>query len=705
MPFLIQEKLNEIKSSVINNQISVVSCPHSTGKTICIPNYMTSIYSCVYCVVSNSTIAKSMYLYEIANSESTKSCQNKYKKTGKSQYNKFGYAYNDTIAYTNSTRLIYCTYNYLIHLFKKMIGQIKSNTNYKIDWPCDLIIFDEYQLRYKEMDTCFAFWLYIYKLLSYGSKLLILNSESVINKSFYDNISNTCNLNISLLKYNLTHPKISIIYDEYTDKFNANSIERYTRCVNHVMSTYTMIGGNYLIFLPTYREIVRVKSILIDRLRSTFNYIELDGSVTDGYKPRGRTIWLASKIPETCISLHNITIVIDSLTNHMQNITWDGGSKFEIGFISRDISLARSMYASSRYIVLASSKSYELMCHSFPTELNRLCMYKDIINLMNMNINPNDFYKCFVDNDKICTTIDRLTLVGCIDMGKMQPTPMANFISAFPVGLRRSTMIYYLYKWADTNIYLHLLVISTIEFYSKNIMYLPKFKDRHNFQSYLVSNNSNIKNFCTKYEGYTDIDTIYKIWLDILSCVDIFNTKLLNKYCKRNMLNISVIMESQKLFIKCLNIYETITNSHLTSKTDGIDTMQLNSTFYRLANIAYSDCELTLTGIRGRYVVTCQNINCTINQHSIHELNLSKYLNQTESDSKLYAIMRTTHLPDITGKTIQPTIKLIHALSPNDTSSLISIFSSDMDIPSMDEYYDECEPDNEIDLFLNEIPD
>ena len=318
--------------------------------------------------------------------------------------------------------------------------------------------------------------------------------------------------------------------------------------------------------------------------------------------------------------------------------------------------------------------------------------------------NPKDILEAIIPKQQLDMYLKQLTKLGFIQKldRKYTVTNMGNFCEEFPLSERSASMLYHLHKMRYTNksnkdkldnksnkdklddnkmsvesLFLHLAVICTIDTYDTHgagIFYWPQKKTDEDIIIHSTKMDDAIKKFEDNFAGYSDIDTIFNVWIRICTTINPFYLTNMRQFCNTYSLNFHKLKLIIDLLKKCitigntqpinLNIYCNFQKFHVP------DLHQLSRTFYSLLELTYQDFETTITKAHnGKFVANCNNDlldKYQIDIKSIHKMELGNDLN------KVYYTVCHTECQTNKGKI--KIINVLHAL-PNECESEEDSFS------------------------------
>jgi HrpA-like RNA helicase len=670
-------KFDEISNTVSNCMITVIYSNNCTGKTIGVPYCLSNnlqLKGNIFCSVPTIAATISSYYYQ--------------SKLFDKLNNSVGFAYNDKINHNNDTsKITYCTYSYLLN---KLIHAVSDISN-KNPWFCSVIILDDFQSRKNDLQVCLCLWIYYYNMwkkhpsIAKPPKLVIMTS--VADNSIVQMLPTKP----SVLSYIFQTPIITTIYDNESEKIGLGSKSRCLRTADIVYRHHiddANIKGSYLIFLPNNDDIEMVVSVLKKKFIRNTDIIMLHNDSIESqlqkvYNPifsdvNRRKIILATSDLQYSLTIENITLVVDSLqktrTTNNADFCW--------------ITMADSLQRKSRispsqeakYIVLQSSNNYSKLVEKNDSEIINVTMNNFMLNyyvleLIKHSLNPKFILAPIINETEIIACCELLKKLGFYK-NNFIITDIGIFCSQFPFDIRKAAIIYYLYKSKSQNIFLYLAVICTLECYGSGFFVWPRKRSNEDILSYSMRCDDAIEKFENKFGGYSDIDTLFKIWTDVCLNINPFYITDLKLYCRKNHLNLKCFKESVTLIKKCMHIsnhnyYKIVINQN-TEPLKMINFEELSNTFYRLLVLTHHDYETTIIHKpNGNTIAVCNGIEYKIDRKAVHLMNVGN------SPNKIYYSLVKTQKN--TNKGTIRIINVLHAVFDDETDN-INIFMSESDI-------------------------
>lgn len=699
---LIYPNLEEITDVIKNSFVTIVKSPAGFGKTSAIPNFLSReeiINNAIYCAEPSitATLAALKKQNDIINNK-----------------NLVGHAYDNFVNYNHGNRIIYCNASHLLNRMLKTLQYIFRNKQESY-WFCSAIILDEFHTRTKEMDICLCLWTVSYDLWKNFPNVYPKPPKLILLMNIDIDVKNLLPVQPSVLSYNMALPPIKIIFeDSPTKKFNIDTEDRYIRsvvlCYEYHKKNYE---GTYMIFVPGRPETELVQTELDKLFGDTAEILVVHNELTLDeikkiYKPvyDKRKLVVATSVAEDSVLFNDITLVIDTMTYRETRTGIDESLNCTLFWISkansklRKTCLGRNATRTSKknldipytYIAITSQEKYNTLQDNIIPEIEKISITYDILRLIRCGLDPKYILPRLISNNDIDINIEILKNLGFMKIGEdknIYITEMADFCTEFPLGIRKSAMIYYLKTMYHNiaslqpssipivnNAFIYLAVLCTVNFYGSGIFYFAKKNRNEEYTEYTKRLDNDKKLFHEKYAGYSDLDTIINIWIDICSQINPFYITSLKNYCRSNFLNFRRFKEIIFSLKKCIatsNRLGLYANHDLNTFAKP-NREEISRIFYKLLSLTHQEYSVTINyNFNGGITAICGNIPHKIDVRSIHKAEFGGNLKQI-----YYALVRNKKFTK-SGHLLQ-IINLIHTVPQEDhDDDVLSIFSSDND--------------------------
>lgn len=699
--------INNINSNTIINLISNTKSGDSYG-IMSITSYVNYSNN-IYYVTSSKCTTQLAY-----------NCHLIYDKNSISN---IGYAYDTYMHYNTSTKFIYCTVDHIVDLLLCFLSKQKHdsyNVNKKNYLP-NIIIFDKMYLNYRDLSFCLYLWKAIYcKNQNKCPKIIIIHSGQLNNHKLlsiehpdkndktlnldekYEVIPNeiTKGVNNSTILYYPEYTVPTIIFDSESNKYPIYDNNRYIRAAILTNEYYQKkLPGIYVICVPRQQE----AEIVINTLNNLFceNIVSLyDGlnmeKIKQIYIKKYIKIIVTTCTFKLSTIFNNISLIIDTMAQNNTNSFLEKNQQLKWLTITDSLNRMKIGTKSTHYIVMCSEKIYELLDEKIDEKsvsFHEVPHCREIYEILKYNLNP---LNIFVGTS--LESIINMELISLKNMGiilnnynNYKLTRMGYFCFNFPLNIRNSAIVY-IFSQCDknslmsstnneihnSNTFILLALLCSLERYGNGLFFWPKKLANEDFMSYSMRYDDVLMEFEKKYGGYSDINTIINIWLDICKNTNPFDFKNLKKFCIDNQLNFKHFRDASILLQKCIfigNKFRFKINMNLDmQKITNLNVAELGIQIYESLKIAYQGYETTITKNSTNHVTACcANQEYRIDNKSVHTMHIGNY-----NDKIYYSLVKTQKK---TSKGTIQVVNVLHAIPDNDNNddNNLSIFLSDVD--------------------------
>ena len=705
----IYKKLPEIVDGIKKSMITIIKSDTDTDKTIGIPNYLSrekQFYNSIFCATPTVTaaISASNYQSEIVGIR-----------------NYVGYGCDTNNNYYPTTKIVYCTSRHLLNKMIRTVSNIIKHVK-QTYWFCSVLVLDEFHVRSKENDLCLCLWSMAYKAWKNNPeyhpkppKLVIMTASPT------ETIRHLLPTEPSIFTYTsqTTHP-VKIIYDEQSSNrnYNIDDDDLYLRAVTVAKRYHNeKYNGVYLIFVPGKPELELVSNELEKIFGSSAEVYSAHSDLTSDElnaiynqpKPGVRKIIVATSVAEYSITIEGVSLVIDTMTHRETSSGLDESLKLDLHWISK-VNSKQRMGKTGRtcpgiYVALMSATKYSTLADTVTPELDRVSISYDILKLMKYDLDPKNILAPVMNGWQIDIHIELLKKLGFIrepDKNKFVSqilandtttivTDMVDFCSEFPLSIRKSAMLYHLKNNNEQNVFIYLATICTLNCYGSGLYYSPKKNKGEDHLTYDARRLAAKQIFDTKFAGYSDVDTIFNIWIEMCSAINPFYITDLRAYCRENQLCFRRFKETVVLLKQCVIISNRLglRAYHNVRTFERPRAEDLGKTFYHLLSLTHQDYVTTVHyNFTGDVTALCSSLQHKIDNRSIHLMELGNNMRQV-----YYSLVRTQRTTK-KGHVLR-IINVLHTIPQDDIDEdTPSIFSSDID----------SDPDSELSVAIGIEP-
>lgn len=693
----IYQKLEEIVETVKKSLITIIRSHTGSGKTIGVPNILAenlTMTNNIYCSVPSDAATHFAYRFQ------SQLC------SGMPNY--VGYACDEDIQYGSNTKIVYCTTKHLLNKLIKTISNLTQNKYRRFtSWFCSVLILDEFHVRTKESDICLCLWIYYYHRWKENPSLPQPPKLIIMSATLDNNIIHLLPIAPQELSYSVSTYPVSVCFDDVSSQYDMNADERYCRSA-HLAFEYHQKNypGTFLIFVPGKQEI----EIVINALKKEFmNISNVDIFPAHGElsidelslihmmeKHDVRKIVVGTNIAECSLTIENVSLVIDTLTHREAKFSLDESVQLDLYWISKANSIQRKgrtgRTCPGTYIIMQSEYNYNYLTDNSIPEIDRINISYDLLKLLKFGLNPKIILNILISEWQIEMNMNLLGKLGFIEKisytatksfskyPSIKVSDMGYFCSEFPLNIRKSAMLYHLKRLDDPNIFIYLAVICTLNCYGSGIFVWPKKLPIDDNYTYSLKYNDVLQKLEDEFAGYSDIDTLFNIWIKICTSINPFYIPDLREFCISHNLIFRRFKETVNLLKQCIVIGNRNNISlhayHNVKTFSKPNINELNKTFYYLLKLTHADYQTTITFNNvGDTIAVCGGMEHRIDNKTIHSMNLGNNTNKI-----YYSLIRTQRKNK---KGIIRTVCVLHGIS-NQHHSDFSIFSSDNELDDSD---------------------
>lgn len=677
----IYPKLSEICDTVKNSLITIVTAHTGSGKTIGVPNSLATGLGAdgsIFCSVPSEAAMHFSYRFQSHLCSQTK--------------NYVGYACEREIHYTYNTKIVYCSTKYLLNKLMRTISNL-TQSKYRnfTSWFCSIFILDEFHVRSKESDICLCLWIYYYRQWLVDPNLPAPPKLVIMSATLDDHIVNLLPVTPIQLSYSIEMYPISVCFDNVSSHYGMDADQRYLRAA-HLAYQYHQKKhpGVYLIFVPGKQEIEIVINSLKKKFMDNADIYGAHGDLTidellkihEPEKDKKRKIVVATNIAEYSLTIENVSLVIDTLTHREATSTLDESTQVDLYWISKASSKQRKGRTGRTcpgiYVIMQTEENYHNLPEIGIPEIERITISYEILLLLKFGLEPKIVLSNILSEWQIEMNIGLLNKLGFIETvlpSSIKVSDMGDFCSEFPLSIRKSAILYHLKQLDDPNIFLYLAVICTLNCYGSGIFVWPKKLDSDDNFTYSLKYNDTLQKLEDEFAGYSDVDTIFNIWIKICSTINPFYIPDLRSFCVSHNLNFRRFKETINLLKQCIiignrnNIALYVQHNVNTFSKPNVN--DLNKMFYYLLKLTHDDYKTTIRfNSSGDAVAICCGVEHRIDNKTVNKMNLGNNTNKI-----YYSLVRTQRKNK---KGIVRIVSVLHGISNcHIRDGDFSIFSSD----------------------------
>ncbi len=569
--FPIFQYITEILRSIGKNPVTGVIAPTGTGKSIAIPLYYireneqrrdrakkagTSIPPKLKIFIAVPTRAAAISLSE-------------YQKQNILRWDVFkgrditvGFAAEGVVKYTDKDSIVYVTSG---HMVRKLLRLFKDGKCLGMTFT-DVLVIDEIHLGLLDNTMIYSLWKKCEQQL--GKVPHVLLTSATFDPKRYPELSeiqgNLINLDDKLGgKY-----KISISYQNKDYKIGDETLYNDIVKVIKNYNAKPTVRGHFLIFVTGRAEVELIKSKLgylskaiVLGVYSALPREEINKIFAE--PPQGiRKIVIATNIAETSITISNIGVVIDSMLERRVETSNSDGLRLKTHYISKSSAKQRTgrtgRTMDGESFRMMTQEKYNILEEQRPEEIEKIPIYRQIIDLLNIGLNPINILSSSIRPNyvptlkgKIDNSIKLLKQLQLVDNSD-KTTEIGKFISDFPLSVRNATILWH---WISKKYptFPGIVVVTLIDTYGPPYFWTPS-----TYAPNTSQRNNHIGQYFQKFRGISDVHTFLNIWSNLMN--EIGGPAIFRQF-RSTIKNWSVTNSmNNKQIIEILNKVSTIIN-------------------------------------------------------------------------------------------------------------------------------------------------
>lgn len=313
--------------------------------------------------------------------------------------------------------------------------------------------------------------------------------------------------------------------------------------------------------------------------------------------------------------------------------------------ITKGESNVHRLLADYLYIPMCSNKVYESLPDEVDTKQSIYTLEKHALLLHSHGLNATDILGEFqVLHDYHLVSLGKLTHAG-------------KFCLECPLNVRKAMIIYFMHVRKSPHLFLHLCVICTTEVFDSNLFRWPNRTSNETLD--FLATHDKITYYETNFGGYSDITTLYNIWLAVIK--QPFTINNIKAFCYKHELSFYTLKRAFNLINQCLSL--GISNH----RSIDADTSTLANELFRYLEVIMPETKASVSYRNGKPVLINGEDTYEINDKSVHSMHIGSQLDQ---DFYILASKETINK----GMTLK-CATLIHATDDDcDTDSILSDF-------------------------------
>lgn len=473
--------------------------------------------------------------------------------------------------------------------------------------------FDSLPFSLVIMHTCETYdpsWFLIVDLLEYYRK----TKKTLSPKTIFVGISPDRKANIMLKQ-----AETLIQFDDLSDNRN----KRYDRIKALVKQCKGTIG----IIVPTNNH-VQMISQQIGKCRKL-----LDDTVGSFHRITVCTV-------NSCQWLSPVDVVIDMMLAPVKTVGMIRVTNHN-RLITKRESNAHRLLAKQLYIPMCSSKVYESLPETTVISPCPYVLEKQALLLKSHDL-PLDIIQA------------NLSMLHDYRLISRSLTQSGKFCLESPLDVRKSLIIYFMHIRRSPYLFLHLAVLCTVDVYDSNLFRWPKRTENETVD--FLTLHERVTYYETTFGGYSDITTLYNIWLALIQRGDPLDTGNLKSFCNEHTLSFYTLKRALNLAKECMDLIDV-------SIPSSADTNALANELFRYLEVLMPETKATVSYRGCKPVLLNANDTYEINDKSVRKMHIC--------NNQQYYILASKEMIN-KGMTLK-CATLIHAMEGDD--DVDSVFS------------------------------
>lgn len=587
-------------------------------------------------------------------------------------------------------KIVFCTSKNLLNRMIYFISNMTFNDNKKNIYFCSTIILSDFHTREKEKDLCLCLWTMMFHKWKENSVYSRSPTLILTTMDIEFSIVNILPIAPLVFKYNHQQHPIVILFDNESGEYHHKSIKRYIRAAEIAYFYYlNEHRGIYLIFVPGKYESKLIKNFLREKIKDSTEILEVCDTASKKMEinvehPRSSSknkviIVISNQFPPL-FETNGITLIIDTLVKYEFYHDKNGNIYANYRWLSKSESRQRinkiGKNCTGIYIALQSEEKYLKLSDFEIPELLRISIDRDILKFIKFGLYPIPVMTNLITKlqmEEYIKLYKRLYLIN--SSGFL--TTIGLFCYRFPLEIRKAAMVYHLLElnFSIQDMFLYLAVICTLDCYGDGIFIFPNRCNNIEKILYSIYHDSIMQKIEDKFGGYSDVDTILNVWIEICSNINPFNLFDLKCFCNNNGFIFKkfkeVIYLLKKCFLICNKMGIKFYYDH--GKFSKPDIKEFGKTFYYLSSLTHQDYKTIIYyDSNGKLITICNGHYYKIDNRSIHKMILGN--DKHKIYYSLVCTQKNTKEGDIN------IINVLHAIpEENDYWNTSDIFSSDTD--------------------------
>lgn len=511
----ITQYLPKIIEVISKNDVSMVTAPTGTGKSIGIPMALAASNKKVYIAVPTAIAAKSLCNYQRFIHAKL------YKEMSDSEIDRYvGYSADGKNFYNEESMIVYATSG---HIRKLLLAHFANGSVRPLAF-CDVLIVDEVHHRSADNETILGVWKYVYD--NYKAGGLKIPSLAMMSATPSSAISDIFG-NIQVANYVVTLPSYEIKYYYGTEDYKPDDPKLYYEAAKtavDVHKKHPVADGHVLIFAPGISDIQKIIDGITLGLKGSNleNYSVMmahsmaeKNGVNDIYASTGdkRKIIVATNVAESSVTIPDIGFVIDTMAEKRAEKSHSGGLRLIYHRIARDSAVQRAgRTGRTKPGVCYRLCREELMSKLEETrkpEILRIPIENYIMELLKYGLKPSSILP-ILDPVEVDRSVSNLYAIGMVDR-QNKITQMGGFAPTMQMSYRNSGILWLWLQDKTRSPFNGIVTAAAIDSFGPSYFFVPGRQPGEEEAATLERQKAAAAKF-TPLIGESDLESALNIW-------------------------------------------------------------------------------------------------------------------------------------------------------------------------------------------------
>lgn len=458
-----------------------------------------------------------------------------------------GYAAESEVNYTEKTTIAYVTTG---HMRKKMLSMFRYFNNdanpiekrLAIFKNCDALMVDEIHAGTLDNDVLLGMWSKAYSLGIPVPRLIVASATpAVLDLKPYPS-----RYDVSIKSKVVTEISEGRSYPISDSKGHLyiKAGEAAIRYSNEM--SYMNDNGHIIVFVPGKKEVSMITEYLEKQMTTPAVIIGLTGqsdatiiNQAIGDSPI-RKIIVATNVAETSITVKDLAVVIDTLSEKRAETAANGGLRLVTTYISKDSAKQRrgrtGRTRNGIYHYMATEEDYNNLEDHRPPEVTRVPLHNHVLELLEVGLDPQEIM-VGAKPGSITDSIHLINKLGMFVDGVVTNKGMSSV--QFPLAIKNASV---LYDWIKdgNDIYQGLVVMALVDCYNGGYFYVPPAQE---LELAGTTRAKYTQQFFGRFEGDTMLHTIINLWIAFTKEAGALGDdkagvkRIISQWCAKNSIN------------------------------------------------------------------------------------------------------------------------------------------------------------------------